>query len=123
VAVGVVGVVLYDPSDRRIDICPLHRLTGLDCPGCGATRAVDLLAHGDLPGALRSNLLLLAAGVWVVGWWVHAMWPRATPWLTRWSTPLRQRSPAVVWSLGVLVAAFTVTRNLPGVDGLLAPPS
>ena len=35
--------------------CIFRRLTGLLCPGCGNTRAVDHLVHGRLWLALRSN--------------------------------------------------------------------
>lgn len=120
-AAGVVGVVLYDPSRRHLVGCPFHRVTGLDCPGCGGTRAVDLLAHGDVVAALRSNAVALLAGVWLVGWWVHAVWPSATPWLAGWATPLRERSPAVLRTVGALVLVWAVARNLPGPDRWLAP--
>lgn len=31
-----------------IDICLWHRLTHLDCPGCGLTRSITNMTHGDL---------------------------------------------------------------------------
>lgn len=37
--------------------CPLHRLTGLLCPGCGGLRALQLLSQGHPLKALRFNLL------------------------------------------------------------------
>jgi hypothetical protein len=37
--------------------CPFHALTGLPCPGCGATRAVLALARGDIAGAFGWNPL------------------------------------------------------------------
>lgn len=46
--------------------CPFRALTGLPCPGCGATRAVVLFAHGD-PRFMHYNpfwvLVLIAAAV------------------------------------------------------------
>jgi hypothetical protein len=124
-AVGAVAVVVYDPfrSHRFGIVCPMHALTGLDCPACGTTRAADQLAHGHLLGALRCNALAVIVGVWVVGWWVHAVWPTTTPWLARWATPLRLRSPLLVRTLLLVALAFTVARNLPGPDRWLAPPS
>lgn len=38
-----------------IDLCGVHRLTGLPCPGCGLTRAFVLLANGDWLTAIGSN--------------------------------------------------------------------
>ena len=39
--------------------CPLHALTGLECPLCGGTRAVFALAAGHWGDALRYNPLLV----------------------------------------------------------------
>jgi hypothetical protein len=33
--------------------CPVFRLTGIPCPGCGLSRATLLLLKGDLSGSLR----------------------------------------------------------------------
>ncbi|HBB88870.1 MAG TPA: hypothetical protein DC047_14775 [Blastocatellia bacterium] len=33
--------------------CPIFRLTGIPCPGCGLSRATMLLLKGDLAGSFR----------------------------------------------------------------------
>lgn len=33
--------------------CPVQRLTGIGCPGCGLSRAAAALVRGDFAGALR----------------------------------------------------------------------
>jgi hypothetical protein len=38
--------------------CPLHAMTGLNCPGCGLTRGFHALFHGDVLTALHFNALL-----------------------------------------------------------------
>jgi hypothetical protein len=55
-------------------VCQFHRLTGLNCPGCGMTRALYALLHGDFLTALRDNALFVLAlaamtvrGAWF-GW-------------------------------------------------------
>jgi Protein of unknown function (DUF2752) len=58
--------------------CPWRTLTGLDCPFCGATRAVASLAHGDVVTALDHNVLFvvvilpLAVAAWAV--WAARSW-------------------------------------------------
>ncbi|PJK11573.1 hypothetical protein CO614_04165 [Lysobacteraceae bacterium NML120232] len=39
--------------------CPFSLLTGIYCPGCGSTRCLHALVHGDIPTALTMNPLLV----------------------------------------------------------------
>ena len=39
--------------------CPLRALTGIYCPGCGSTRALYDLLHGNVTGALAMNPVLV----------------------------------------------------------------
>jgi len=41
--------------------CIFHTVTGMHCPGCGATRACHALLHGDLPQAFAYNPLFVLA--------------------------------------------------------------
>lgn len=64
-AIGIasVGALVYfflDPT--RVTIfppCLFHQLTGLDCPGCGAQRALHQLLHGHLVSAIRLNAMFV----------------------------------------------------------------
>ncbi|WP_440713046.1 DUF2752 domain-containing protein [Gordonia sp. FQ] len=57
--------------------CPTHALLGIDCPGCGMSRAIYSLEHGRIGDALHYNalgvvaLFLLAASfvTYAVGLW------------------------------------------------------
>lgn len=64
-------------------LCPFRRLTGVPCPGCGLTRAVVALAHGDVAGAMALHPLVLpavAVAAGILGIWVaRGQLPR-TPW-------------------------------------------
>jgi hypothetical protein len=56
------GAALLAPTLLRPDghgpvLCPLRRITGVWCPGCGMTRAFGWLAHGDLHQSLRYHPL------------------------------------------------------------------
>ncbi len=44
-----------------IDLCLLHAFTGLPCPGCGMTRAIAALSHGQLLTALQLHPFALLA--------------------------------------------------------------
>ena len=47
-ALGAMAVIFFfDPVKNNFyPVCQFHRLTGLNCPGCGATRALFALLHG-----------------------------------------------------------------------------
>ncbi len=52
----------HDPySTQILPPCPVLQLTGWQCPGCGSTRALYSLLHGDVATAFAMNPLLLAA--------------------------------------------------------------
>lgn len=57
---GLGGVLFFcDPTQHVFyPVCLFHAMTGLDCPGCGATRAAYQLLHGHLLRALRDNALI-----------------------------------------------------------------
>jgi hypothetical protein len=59
-AVGVLVFFLFDPSQvPMFPVCQFHRLTGLDCPGCGAQRALHQLLHGNVIAAFRLNAMFV----------------------------------------------------------------
>ena len=59
---AVVLLFLFDPATHAFyPACPLHTLTGLDCPTCGGLRAAHLLLHGHLRDAFHMNPLLFFA--------------------------------------------------------------
>lgn len=42
-----------------VDLCGLHRVSGLPCPGCGLSRAFISVANGDVAAALGANPFVL----------------------------------------------------------------
>lgn len=94
--------------------CVFHRLTGLHCPGCGATRAMHALVHGDVPGALHDNgmlVLMLPVIAWLLGT-EFLLPPARRPFVPPWA----------IWTMFAVLAAFTVARNIPVYPlNLLAP--
>ena len=51
------------PRAKWLPKCMFYQTTGLYCPGCGATRALSALLHGDLKSSLHNNVLLIPLGV------------------------------------------------------------
>ena len=78
--------------------CVFHRVTGLHCPGCGNTRALHALVHGDLAASLSNNILLLPALLLLA---VLLIWPRLA--INQW----------VCLTVAVVVIAFFILRNVP----------
>ncbi len=96
-------------------LCPLHAMTGLNCPFCGSLRAIYSLAHGQLTTALHDNLILVAALPLMLGFWIDRLLAE------RGGRPER-RLPGPVVAVGVVVViAFGVIRNLP-IGRALSPP-
>lgn len=62
-AAGCAFLYLWEPGGAAdvLPACPFHRLTGLCCAGCGATRALHALLHGRVAEALSMNALAALA--------------------------------------------------------------
>lgn len=54
VAAMLVSIVM-PVNGLGFDVCVLHRMTGLPCPGCGLTRGVAAMTHGDVFTAVALN--------------------------------------------------------------------
>jgi hypothetical protein len=100
----------FDPAKAHLPMCTFHVLTGLDCPGCGATRATHELLHGRLLAAWRYNalwVLMLPVVVYSAVSELRALAGRRA---------LPGDLPRQPWFWVAVVAAamaFFVVRNLP----------
>jgi len=95
--------------------CPLHTLTGLDCPFCGATRMAAALLEGDLNAAWHFNAAVLVLGPLIgvaIGYEVLAWSLARAGWLSLPRPRLSPRAVAVLTkvALGALLV-FGVLRN------------
>jgi hypothetical protein len=58
-------------------LCPLRALTGLECPGCGMTRAFVFMGHAEFASAFATHKLGPALYAFVaaqVPWRVYRLW-------------------------------------------------
>ena len=119
-AAGCAYIALVNPnSSSAYPQCPLHAITGYDCPGCGLTRAVYALMHGDVARAIDHNLLvvvLLPLAILAFARWTASRLGYRTPPLPKWR-------PWMSVVAGVIVFSFLIVRNLPGFEYLRATAS
>jgi len=105
----------FEPTDQsRYPKCVLHSLTGLHCPGCGATRALHAMVHGRFVDAIRFNPLLIIGGTPIL--WL----------LLRQHLQMRNGRPVssgFAWTMFWILSFYFVARNLPTPKtSWLAPP-
>ena len=103
-------VYLWQRGPSAMPGCLFHRLTGMECAGCGMTRATYALLHGRLDEAFRFNpvgIVLLPFAVVVAGTLFFSS-------VYRKSWPVLSRIGVVgFWFLVAGVIAFGILRNIP----------
>lgn len=99
----------YDPAAEgsMFPRCTVKTLTGLDCPGCGAQRAIHALLHGHILEALRLNALFVAELPLLVLLLLTSLFPDRFPTLRR---ILVSRTFILILLATIIV--FTIVRNL-----------
>lgn len=115
VVLGAGAVVFFfNPSTHGFyPQCAFHSLTGLNCPGCGATRAFYALLHGNFPLALKDNALFVLALPALAVWGTRLIWRKMK------NQPAQSTlSPKTLWGFFAVAMIFSVVRNLPGFEWL-----
>ena len=104
----VVAVAECPRLGAFLPACPIREYFGFLCPGCGGTRAVMALLHGQVGEAVRLNALfviLLPFGIWF-----GAESYRRAVRLREFEWP---RVPtAVVYGIALAGLVFAVLRNV-----------
>src|SRR5262245_39428841 len=107
-------IYLFDPVRHRFyPICFFHAVTGLNCPGCGSTRAIHELLHGNVAAAARMNLLMVLSLPGACWWTIRQL----AGWMQGQRTDFFIQ-PVWLWVFLGVASAFTVLRNLPGFEWL-----
>jgi hypothetical protein len=113
IVAGSIYLRVFNPLDTQRSVffpqCPFHALTGLNCPGCGTTRALHQLVHGDVIGAFEFNPLtmsLLPVFGFFLAWYTVAT-------LTGRTMPRISLPGPYLWIFLFLVFGFGIVRNTP----------
>jgi hypothetical protein len=119
VPVGATLVYQFPPSEYSFyPRCVFNALTGLHCPGCGATRCVGALLQGDIAQAFAYNplfVLLLPFLAYAFGRGAYRSW-------TGKKAPGQAIPPIALKVLAFVLAAYFIARNIPVYPfDLLAP--
>lgn len=107
---AAVYLFVFQPGQTGIfPSCFFHSLTGLNCPGCGTTRALHQLLHGHVVAAFELNPLTMSLLPVVV--YVFISFTRSA--IT--GRPIRRfpSSPKLSWLALFIVFGFWVFRNTP----------
>ena len=110
VALGAILLLRFPPARYSFyPRCPIHELLGLQCPGCGGTRAVAAVLHGRFIEAMNLNTLvtLLLPFAAAYGILCYSRLLQRKP--LRWPAP----PPAIIYTALTLATIFTVIRKLP----------
>jgi len=108
-------VILYDPSnakERTVYLpCVINEITGLECPGCGGTRAIYELLHFRFLKALSNNIFTILFIVPVTGYalareYLNYLFEREV-------LPVPRSKNWMIVLLIILFAIFTILRNIP----------
>lgn len=96
----ICGAVFFSTPGKSawLPPCIFYKLTGIYCPGCGNTRALHALLHGELLRSLHNNLLLIPAILLLA---------------LLFFKPNLTLHPTLCKSVAVVVILFWILRNLP----------
>jgi hypothetical protein len=120
VLAGAALIYLVNPIECAwLPPCMFHKMTGLNCPGCGMTRATYELLHGHFLAALHLNALFVLALPVTAGVFATRELARRQGHKLK---PLFQ-TPLALWILFSVIILFGIVRNIPVYPfTLLAPP-
>lgn len=106
---------IHPSAISNIPICSFKRMTGFNCPGCGATRATHYLLNGDISTALQHNAAFVSLIPLALLGVVYVLWQR-----TKRNVPALPIIATLI-ILGIFLSIFGIVRNLPGYEWLNPP--
>lgn len=109
-AAGAAYLFLFEPGKSGFFLlCPFRALTGFTCPGCGSTRCLHRLLHGDLFGAFAFNPLLILS----LPFLLYALMRYTNAAIREKSLNGNQLNAKYIWLLFGVIMFFWIYRNTP----------
>lgn len=111
IVLGVMGILAFvNPMEAHwMPHCPVYTVTGTYCPGCGSTRALYALAHGQFFQAFDHNPLMIILLPFVT----YGLLSRARVLMFGKTLPGPNLPPWSLWTLFGIIVAYWIARNLP----------
>lgn len=109
-AAGATYLFIFEPGKTGFfPVCPFRAITGFTCPGCGSTRGLHRLLHGDVVAAFEFNPLLILS----LPFLLYALL-RYTDAAIR-QKPLKgnQLNAKYIWLMFGVIMSFWIYRNTP----------
>ena len=108
IALILVLLLAYTNSTFHIGlVCPLNNMFGIDCPGCGGTRMLVAILHGQFTKAMNYNAFLFVTAIpALMCYLVESIYWINTGRIYKETTILKW-----VWLISFFI--FGVLRNLP----------
>jgi len=107
---GAAYLFFFEPGKTGFfPLCPFRFLTGFTCPGCGGTRALHQILHGNFETAFTLNPLLLIAIPFLLFFLIRysvIVLRGGVPRRIAWPTPL-------TYAIVVVILSFWIFRNTP----------
>ena len=121
ISAAIVFVAMKDPRTHGMGVlCPSRRVFGIYCPGCGSTRSLYDILHGEYSLAFQNNPLMVLVGLPVL----LAMILSLASVVIRRKRPVLRTPSAVGYSIAIFLVLYCVARNLPGAAfNALRPPA
>jgi hypothetical protein len=109
-ALGATYLFLFEPGKSGFfPACPFRALTGFTCPGCGSTRGLHRLVHGDVVAAFELNPLMVLS----LPFLLYALLRYTNAAVRGRPMKVHHLNPKYIWALLVVILSFWIFRNTP----------
>lgn len=113
-AIGFTYFLIHELTGFSL-FCPIYKVFGVYCPGCGVGRMCVHLAHGELARAFSSNCVIFCLIPILLGFAIF----HAVRYVRFGEKKMYKAERVGVWVLVALLLIFAVVRNLYPIDVLV----